>query len=151
MTLHQQFKTEMIEAMKAREVTRLGVLRGLLSQFTNELVASKRKPDEQLNDEEVLTVIRRAVKQRRDSIEQFEKGGRNDLADVEKSELLILEKYLPAQLSKEKIIEVAKAKMEQLDIKDKSKSGILMSAIMKDLKGQADGTAVKSVVEELLS
>ena len=95
MSLHTDIKAQMIEAMKAREATKLGVIRGLLSSFTNENVSKKRKPDEELSDEEVLGVIGRAVKQRKDSIEQFEKGGRKDLVEVEKSELVILETYLP--------------------------------------------------------
>ena len=89
----------MTDAMKARDVVRTNVLRGLMASFTNEAVAKKRKPDEELSDEEVLVVIGRAVKQRKDSIEQFEKGGRADLAGVEKSELAILETYLPTQMS----------------------------------------------------
>ena len=85
----------MVEAMKAKDILRLNVIRGLLASFTNEAIAKRRKPDEELSDDEVLIVISRAVKQRKDSIEQFEKGGRKDLVEVEKSELVILETYLP--------------------------------------------------------
>src|SRR3990167_5226226 len=101
MSLHADIKAQMIEAMKAKNALKLGVIRGLLSSFTNEAVAKKRKPDEMLSDEEALGVISRAVKQRKDSIEQYEKGGRQDLADVEKAELSILQTYLPQQMSHE--------------------------------------------------
>ncbi len=140
----------MIEAMKARDTMRLNVIRGLLSSFTNEAVAKKRKPDEQLSDEEVLTVIGRAVKQRKDSIEQFEKGGRTDLAEVEKAELSILEVYLPAQMSREEVFAYVKQKFAvEHPVLDKSKVGQFMGLIMKELKGKVDGTMVKEAVDSL--
>ena len=138
----------MIEAMKARDAVRLGVIRGLLSSFTNEAVAKKRKPDEELSDEDVLSVITRAVKQRKDSIEQFEKGGRADLADAEKSELKILETYLPQQMSREEVLAYVKQKNMELNM-GKEKSGQFMGIIMKDLKGRTDGTMVKEVIDSM--
>ena len=116
---------------------------------TNELIANKRKPDEDLSSEEVLVLIKRAVKQRKDQIEQFSKGDRADLADKEKLELAILLKYLPETLRKEEIEKVAKAKKEELGVTDKSKIGALIGAVMKELKGAADGGDVKQVVESL--
>jgi uncharacterized protein len=151
MSLHKEIKNQIKEAMLAREAERLSVLRGLLASFTNELVAKKRKPDEELSDEEVLEVIRRAVKQRKDSIEQFEKGSRQDLADAEKSELLILETYLPKQMSREEIDSYVKAKQAELGFNDKAKAGQFMGNIMKDLKGKADGPIVKEVIDSLFS
>ena len=151
MTLHAKIKEEIKEAMKARDSLRLSVLRGLASAFTNELVSQKRKPDEELSDQEALSVIKRSAKQRKDSIEQFEKGGRNDLAQDEKKELEILEEYLPKMMSKEEILKTARIKKEELGIEDKSKAGMLIGAIMKDLAGKADGESVKEAVNELLS
>ena len=150
MTLQQTIKEQIKDAMRARDTVLLGVLRGLVSAFTNELVATKRLPTEELSAEDVLNVIRRAVKQRKDSIEQFEKGGRSDLAESEKAELEILQTYLPTMMSKEEVMKVALAKKIELGIEDKSKAGQLMGLIMKELKGKADGDVVKSVVEELL-
>lgn len=147
--LHQQIKNQIKEAMLAHDSDRLLVLRGLLSAFTNELVAKKHLPSEDLNDDDAMTVIIRQVKQRKDSIEQFTKGGRNDLAENELKELAILETYLPAQLSREEIKKVALKKKEELNITDKTKSGMLMGAIMKELKGKASGDEVKSIVEEM--
>lgn len=151
MTLQNQIKEQIKDAMRAKEEIKLQTLRGVSSAFTNELVALKRTPQSELSDEEALNVIRRAVKQRKDSIEQFEKGGRADLAENEKAELGILETYLPAQMSKEEVLKIAEAKKNELAITDKSKSGMLMGQLMKELKGKADGDIVKSVVDEILN
>ena len=151
MSLHTQIKDQIKDAMKEHDTVRLGVVRGLVAQFTNELVILKRKPQDELTDEEVLNVIRRAVKQRKDSIEQFKKGGREDLAHDEQNELTILEKYLPAQMSREEVMEVAQNKINELGMTDPSKKGQFMGTLMKELKGKADGDLVKSVVDELLN
>ncbi len=151
MSLHQQIKEQIKEAMKAHDAVRLGVVRGLVASFTNELVSLKRMPTDELSDEEVLNVIRRAVKQRKDSIEQFTKGGRADLVASEKAELEILETYLPAMMSKEEVMKIAKVKMTEMGVTDKSKAGMLMGNIMKELKGKALGDTVKAVVDELLN
>lgn len=148
--LQQNIKSQIMEAMKARDSIRLETLRGLSAQFVNELVALKRKPDAELSDDEALTVIRRAVKQRKDSIEQFEKGRRKDLADKEKAELAILETYLPQMMSKEDVMKVAETKKSELGVTSKSDAGKLMSSLMKELKGKADGSMVKEVVDEML-
>jgi uncharacterized protein len=150
MSLHTEIKSQAVEAMKARDALRVSVLRGLLSAFTNEAVSKKRRPDEDLSDEEALAVIQRQVKQRKDSIEQFEKGGRPELAEDEKNELLILEVYLPSQMSREEVFEYVKNKQQELGITDKSKAGQLTGMIMKDLKGKADGMIVKEAVDSLL-
>ena len=149
--LVDDIRSEMISAMKERKEIKLRVLRGIISAFTNELVSQKKKPDEKLDDDSALSVIRRAVKQRLDSIEQFEKGGRNDLAETEKEELEILNLYLPDMMSKEEIHKIAEAKKKELGVNDKSKMGILMGAVMSELKGKADGKDVKEVVDSILN
>lgn len=149
MLLHQQIKNEIQKAMLAKEETRLNTLRGLVSAFVNELVAKRRKPNEELTDEEALDVIRKGVKQRKDSIEQFKKGAREDLVAQEEAELKILETYLPAQMSQEEIRKVVIAKKEEMSITDKTKMGMFMGAVMKELKGKADGNDVKTVIESV--
>ncbi len=146
--LHQQLKEKMVAALKAREEVALTTLRGILGAITNELVAQRRKPDEMLEDDGVLSVIKRAVKQRKDSIEQFEKGGRDDLASREKEELAILEEYLPSQASREEIEAVVVKVIESLGEVDPSKMGIVVGAAMKELAGSADGAIVKEIVAE---
>lgn len=126
------------------------VIRGLVAAFTNELVAKGRKPAEELSDDEVLSVIKRAVKQRKDSIEQFTKGGRADLVETEKAELSVLEKYLPQTMSREDIKKVAEVKQKELGITDKAKLGQFVGMLMKEFKGKAEGNDVKAVAEELL-
>jgi len=149
--MQDNIKSQLKGAMVAKDTVRLTVLRGLLSAFTNELVATKRKPSDALTDEEAVAVIRRAVKQRKDSIEQFENGGRQDLADDEKAELAILDTFLPQLMSKDEIRKVVEAKKAELGATDKSKMGIFMGAVMKDLKGKADGADVKEVIENLFN
>jgi len=145
-----EIKEQLKEAMRARDSLRVNTIKGLLAAFTNEVIAQKRKPDEAISDEDAISVIRRQVKQRKDSIEQFKKGGRKDLTEEEEKEMAILLKYLPQMMSREKISEIVKAKKAELKIEDKSKMGILMGAVIKETKGGADGALVKEVVEESL-
>ena len=152
MSLHTDIKGEIKVAMLAKDTVRLSVVRGLTTAFMNELVATKRTPQDELKDDEVLAVIKRAVKQRKDSIEQFIAGGREDLASDEKAELAILDKYLPASMSKDDIKKVAEAKKAELNVLDKAGMGKLIGAISKAIKengGNADGADIKEVVESL--
>ena len=149
--MQDKIRAELTEAMKAKDQNRLAVVRGLLAAFTNELVAKGKKPGEKLSDEDVIAVIRRAVKQRKDSIEQFRSGDRGDLAAKEEEELKMLEVYLPAMMSKEQIKEKAIELKNKLGANDKSKMGQFMGALMKELNGQADGAEVKKIADELFS
>jgi uncharacterized protein len=152
---HPELKETMKVAMKNKEVIRLSVIRGILSAVTNELVAKGDKPTDELPEEDVMGLVRRAAKQRKDSIEQFEKGGRPDLAEKEKEELVILEAMLPTQMNDQEIETAARAKASELSIElspaNKDKNNQLMGPLMKDLKGKADGTLVKQVVERLFA
>jgi len=149
MSLQTDIKAQMVEAMKAREANRVSVLRGLMSAFTNELVAKGRKPDEELGDDDALTVISRQVKQRKDSIEQFEKGKRLDLADAEKAELQVLQGYLPDQMSQEEIRNFIEKKIA-VDKPALSQKGPFLGQIMKELKGRAEGGIVKLELDKLM-
>jgi uncharacterized protein YqeY len=148
--IHEQIEAELKSALKSGEKEKTGVLRFLISAIKNHQIEIKVKDEQYLKDEEVIAVIRRQVKQRKDSIAEYEKGGRQELADKEKAEMEMLENYLPAQAGEDKIREVVKAKISELGIADKSGFGRLMGAAMAELKGQADGDAVKKVVEEEL-
>ena len=144
-----ELKEAIKTAMKARETVKLNVLRGILTMITNDLVAKGRGPDGEITADEMLAVIVRASKQRKDSIEQFEKGGRPELAVAEKEELAIIQTLLPAQMSQDEIVLAAKAKAAELGVVDKTGANKLMGMLMKDLKGRADGTVVKAVVDNL--
>lgn len=147
--LHEQIKNGIKEAMMAKDSVKLETYRGMVAAFTNELVAKNRTPQDMLTDEEVLAVITRLAKQRKDSIEQFKKGNREDLVKVEEAQLSILEKFLPKLMGKSEVEKIAKDKKEELGITDPTKKGVLMSALMKDLKGKADGNVVKEAVDSL--
>ena len=147
--LHEEIKGKIKEAMLAKDAVRLEVLRGMVASFTNELVAKGKKPQEMLSDEEAMAVIMRMSKQRKDSIEQFGKGGREDLVAEEQAQLAIIETFLPAMMSKADVEKVARAKQTELGITDPTKKGMLMAGVMKDLKGKADGMLVKEVVDSL--
>jgi len=151
MTLHETLKKSIPDALRAHDGTRLRTLRSLVTAMTNEVIAKKRKPDELLTDEEAIVVLKRAASQRRDSIEQFEKASRTDLAEPEKAELVIIESYLPALMSREEIEIIAKAKMAELGISSKADIGKFIGILMKELHGKADGVDVKAVVDTLLS
>ncbi|MDE2188223.1 MAG: GatB/YqeY domain-containing protein [Patescibacteria group bacterium] len=145
--MQNKIKTDIIAAMRAKDTLKLETLRGLSALFQTELL--KKAGATSLSDDETITLIRRATKQRRDSIEQFEKGGRADLADKEKSELAILESYLPKLMSPDEIKIFVKSKIAAGMSFDKAKAGQFIGVIMKELKGRADGADVKSVIENL--
>ena len=147
--LHEQIKGNIKDAMLAKDTLRLKALRAMVAAFTNELVAKNKKPNEFLLDDEVLAVITRLAKQRKDSIEQFRKGNREDLVKEEQDELDILETYLPKMMERSEVEKIAQNKKTELGVSDVKEKGKLMSALMKDLKGKADGTTVKEVVDGL--
>jgi uncharacterized protein len=151
MSLQIEIKESLKESMKAKDAVRLSVVRNILTSITNELVSSGKTPQDELEDDAVLAVIKRLSKQRKDSIEQFEKGGRPELAEVEKVELAILEKYLPELMSQDAIRPIAEAKKAELGVDDPAQKGRLMGAVMKELGGKADGTDVKAVVDALFN
>lgn len=149
MDLHTQIKDGLKTALKAHDEARLRTVRSMLTAFTNELVATGKKPQDMLDDAGVLTVIKRLAKQRKDSIEQFDAAGRTELSAVEKEELTILESYLPTLMSQDQIRPIAEAKKAEMGVTDKAKMGILVGALMKEFQGKADGGDVKAVVESL--
>jgi uncharacterized protein YqeY len=148
MGLYKQILDEAKAAMIAKDSLRLNTLRGVKAAFTNELLA-KPELGAELPDELALTIVRRLVKQRKDSIEQFQKGGREDLANAEAAELKVLESYLPAMIGSAEIKTIAERKIKELGVTDKTKLGQLIGAVMKEARGQADGGEVKKIVEAL--
>ena len=141
--IHQSIKTQLIEAMRAKDAVRLDVLRGLLSSFSNELIA-KGSSEPFLDDASVMALIKKSVKQHKDSIDQFTKGNRMDLVEKEVAELKHLEAYLPAAMPKEEILKIATRLKET-----NSDKGKLIGMVMKECKGMADGNDVKAAVESL--
>ena len=166
MTIHESIEKEIPQALRAGDEVRLRTLRSLFAALTNEEIARRArspkvpmtladtvavKNERFLDDEDTLKVIRRAANQRRDSIEQYEKGGRPDLAEPEKAELVIIESYLPAQMTREQIETRAKALQSERGFSIKADAGMFIGALMKEFKGTADGADVKAVVDSLLA
>lgn len=149
MTLKEKISTDLKQAMKSGDTLRRDVLRLVDSAIKN-LEIEKQKRETGLTDEEVLEVLGRAVKQRQDSIRQFEAGGRPDLAEKEKVELEIIMPYLPAQLSQTEIetaVTEILAKSENPTLADLGK---IMGQAMAQLKGKADGNLVREIVKSQL-
>ncbi len=151
MTIHETLKKAIPDAMRAKDEVRLRTLRSVVTAMTNEAVVKKLGPTGLLSDEDAAAVLKRAANQRKDSIEQFTNGGRPELAEPEKLELAIIEAYLPETMTREQIEPIAKANMAELGANSKADAGRLMGAVMKELKGQADGGDVKAVVDSLLA
>ena len=148
--LTQKIRSDMTAAMKARDSIKVDTLRGALSAFTNELVAKGKKKTEEIDDKDAITVLKRLAKQRKEAAESYEKGGRAELAEKEKTELKIIEGYLPQMASREDIEKVVREKVSGIDPADKAAAGKLVGAVMKEFAGNADGTLVKEVIESLL-
>jgi uncharacterized protein YqeY len=148
--IHETIKKQLVEAMRAHDEVRLTTLRSLIALFANELIA-KKSAAEFIDDVSASALIKRSVNQHKDSIEQFEKGGRKDLVKNEKAELAILEEFLPETMSKADIEKIVKAKIKAEGLPDVKKVGQFIGGLMKELKGKADGADVKVVVDKLLT
>ncbi len=147
--MKEKISSDLKDAMKAGDAKKRDTLRLLDSAIKN-MEIEKQKRETGLSDEEVLEVIARAVKQRQDSIRQFEDGGRADLAETEKEELVILMPYLPEQLSEETIIKIAKEVIAESGAKGVGDLGKVMGQIMAKVKGKADGNVVREIAKKLL-
>lgn len=133
--------------MRARDVPRRNTIRLLEAAIKN---AEIDKRGQELPEADVLAILQRQVKQRRESIEQFRQGGREDLAEQEELEIGIIEQYLPAQLSRDEIEARARAVIEQVGAAGPGDRGKVMGMLMRELRGEADGSIVNAVVGELL-
>jgi hypothetical protein len=133
-------------AMRARDEVRKSTLRMLRSAIGYREKETKRS----LSDEEVLDVIAKQVKQRQDSIAEYTKGRRQDLVDQERAEMEILMAYLPQQLTREEIANLARAAIQKLNVTDLKQQGLVMKELLPHVKGRADGKTVNEVVRQLL-
>lgn len=149
MPLKDIIYADMKAAMKEGNAIKRDTLRMLDSMIKNTEI-EKLKKEEGLSDEEVLAVIARAVKQRRDSVEQYKVGGRVDLAEKESKEIEILAAYMPAQLGEDKVREIVQAVIAETGAASTADMGKVMGQAMNRLKGQVDGNVVKKMVEEEL-
>jgi len=146
--LEKKINDELKQALKEKDSVKLSVLRLLKSEIHNYLISKKLK---EVKDEEIYTIIQKQIKRHMDSVEQFKKGNRSDLADKEAKELEILKVYMPEMLSEEKVRSVVKETIEELQAAGKKDFGKVMKAVMEKIKGRADGKMISSLVGELLA
>jgi uncharacterized protein YqeY len=147
MTLQERIDADLKSAMLAREADKLGVLRMLKSALK---YAAIEKPDGLLDDTAATQVIRKQVKQRQDSIESFEKGGRPELAAKEKEELEILNAYLPQGLSADELSALVRETIAEMGATSKAQMGAVMKALQAKAAGRADGKALSAEVQKQL-
>jgi hypothetical protein len=146
MTLKEQFTEEMKQSMKSGDKLRLSTVRLLLSEIKNAEI--RQKGD--LTDEETLGIVAKEVRRRKEAIEGFEKGGRQDLVDKETLELGILQGYLPDQLSEEELRRIIKETIEEVGAASPADLGKVMGSLMPRVKGKADGKLVNQLTREML-
>ena len=147
MPIEKTLESDFIHAMKAKDSLKVSVLRMLKAALSNHKI---QKKSDSLEDEEVLDIIRKQVKQRKESLESFEKGGRKDLAEKERLEMNLLLAYLPAQLSDEEIKAEAKKAIAACAAQTKAEAGKVMKVLMPALKGKADGKRINEILMALL-
>lgn len=147
--LKQQLKDSLKESMLAKDALKTSVLRMLISAISYSEI--QKGAGYEANDEDILAVIQKEAKQRRDSIEAFETNGRSEMAEQEKKELEILSVYLPEQLSEDAIRTFIAQAIEQTGASSMSDMGKIMGALMPNIKGKADGNLVNKLVRERLT
>lgn len=147
MTLKEQLDNDLKTAMKSGNAVQKNVVRTIRGAIQNVELVSKTP----LSDAEILDLITKQAKQRRESIDQFRQGNRLDLVEQEEAELAVLEAYLPTQLSDAEIEARARAVIEEMDVADMTGVGQIMGRLSKELKGVADGKRINAVVRTLLS
>jgi uncharacterized protein len=149
MTLIQQIDGDLKEAMRQKSTTKLGVLR-MLKSALNYAAIEKSRAEGALNDSEALQVVRKQVKQRQDSIESFEKGGRGELVAKEKAELSILQSYLPEAMSPEELVKVVRETIAELGVTSRAQMGAVMKTLQAKVAGRADGKTLSAEVQKQL-
>lgn len=145
-TLQERVQSELADAMRARDETKKSTLRMLIAAIKNAEIEARKA----LDDDGVTAVIQKQVKQRRESIIEFEKGGRKDLVDKEASELAVLEAYLPEQAGRDEIEAAAKKVIAETGATTQRDLGRVMPVLTKQFAGRADGRAINEVVRALL-
>src|SRR6266436_3287842 len=150
MTLSEQIDSDLKEAMRAKDTTKLSVLRMLKSALKYGAIA-KSGAEAELSDAEAAQVIRKQVKQRQDSIESFEKGGRTELAEKEKAEIAVLNQYLPQAMSAAELQKIVADTIREVGASSRAQMGAVMKALQPKIAGRADGRTLSAEVSRQLS
>lgn len=148
MELEEQIQEDLKDAIRNGDSARRDVLRFLSSDIKNEMI--RIRGEREMEDKDVLAVIKKNIKSRKDSIEQFTRGGRADLATSELAEIAILEKYMPEEMSEVEIEAVVRRTLETMDAADAKNFGLVMKEVMKGTDGRADGALVSKIVKKTL-
>jgi len=146
MSLQEKLNTDLKTAMRAHDELRMLVLRTVLSSMNYAEIAKQKK----LDDGGVIDVIGKEIKQRKESIEAYEKGNRKDLADKEKAEMAVLQEYMPAQMGHDEIVKIVQAVIAEVGARGPGEKGKVMQKLMPQVKGKADGNEVNNIVTDLL-
>jgi uncharacterized protein len=146
MSLLEKLTEDMKQAMKNKEKLKLSVIRMVKSSLKNEEINQGKE----LSEDQVLALVNRELKQRRDSLHEFEKAGRDDLAETSRQEIEVLLAYLPKQLDETEIRELVQSAIGKVGATSKKDLGKVMGALMPQVRGKADGTMVNQIVQELL-
>jgi uncharacterized protein YqeY len=149
MTIVERVDSDLKEAMRTKDVTKLGVLRMLKSALKYAAIA-KSSAEAELNDAEVVQVIRKQTKQRQDSIESFEKGGRAELAEKERQELSILNAYLPQAMSPEEVSRIVRETIDEIGATSKAQMRAVTKALQSKVAGRVDGKTLSAEVQKQL-
>ncbi len=147
MSLREKIHKDMLDAVKAKEVEKVDILKMTLASLKNFEI----EKGEELSSEKQEEVVRKEVKKLKDAIEEYEIAGRRDLVEKEKNQLEVLEEYLPKLMEEDEVREVVKKKVSEMDAQGPKDMGKVMGAVMQELKGKADGTLVNNVVKEVLN
>jgi uncharacterized protein YqeY len=148
MSLLERLNKDMIQAMKSKEKDKLSVIRMVKASLQNEAIKLGTK---ELSEDVELTILSREVKQRKDSLHEFDKAGRQDLVDKLRTELAIVGQYMPKQLSEVELSEIVLETIAEVGARSKAEMGKVMAAIMPKVKGKADGALVNKYVQQHLS
>jgi len=151
MSLKAKLLDDLKAAMKAKESDKTRVLRSIKAKILEKEISERKEGQSTLSDEQIVDVLMKAAKQRKESIEQFKEGGRDDLVEKEEMELALIEKYLPEMMSEDEIRAAVKDQIEEMNATSMADMGKVMGALMGKLKGKAEGALISKTVKEELS
>ncbi|AEB73272.1 GatB/YqeY domain-containing protein [Lentilactobacillus buchneri] len=147
MSVYDKLLSDMKDAMKARDKVRLGVIRGIKAQVMNAKVADG---NHDLTEDQINDIIMKEIKQQKESLEEFQKADRKDLAEEQEAKLKIAEEYAPEQLSEAEVEKIVQETISQVGAESMADFGKVMGAIMPKVKGQADGSVINKLVKQQL-
>ena len=151
MSIKQSILEELKSAMKQKKADRLRVLRSLKAKILEKEISERKGGEGEIDDEQIVEVLMKAAKQRKESIEQFDEGDRKELADKERDELKIIEEFLPEMMGDDEVRAAVKEQIEKMGATDISDMGKVMGVMMGKLKCKAEGGTVSRIVKEELS